>query len=122
MIANFQLDTKAAARADSQTPNIRKSGAFAGQITAARTYLTRSGAQMLEVIFVAHEGKRILIFVFSKRTDRKISGVTCSCPCRHAIASKMLTPSRARSKTVVETIRRPICSPILRGVKSVSFF
>ena len=27
MITNFQLDTKAAARADSQTPNIRRSGA-----------------------------------------------------------------------------------------------
>lgn len=57
MITNYQLDNKAAACADSQTPNIRKSGAFAGQITAARTYLTRSGAQMLEVIFVAHEGR-----------------------------------------------------------------
>ena len=67
MIANFQLDTKAAARADSQTPNIRKSGAFAGQITAARTYLTRSGAQMLEVIFVAHEGRaNINLCLFKK--------------------------------------------------------
>lgn len=67
MIANFQLDTKAAARADSQTPNIRKSGAFAEQITAARTYLTRSGAQMLEVIFVAHEGRaNINLCLFKK--------------------------------------------------------
>lgn len=67
MITNFQLDTKAAARADSQTPNIRKSGAFAGQITAARTYITRSGAQMLEIIFVAHEGKaNITLCLFKK--------------------------------------------------------
>ena len=67
MIVNFQLDTKAAARADSQTPNIRKSGAFAEQITAARTYLTRSGAQMLEVIFVAHEGRaNINLCLFKK--------------------------------------------------------
>lgn len=67
MITNFQLDTKAAARADSQTPNLRKSGAFAGQITAARTYLTRSGAQMLEIIFVAHEGKaNINLCLFKK--------------------------------------------------------
>lgn len=67
MITNFQLDTKAAARADSQTPNIRKSGAFAGQITAARTYITRSGAQMLEIIFVAHEGKaNINLCLFKK--------------------------------------------------------
>ncbi|WP_289702611.1 hypothetical protein [uncultured Parasutterella sp.] len=67
MITNFQLDTKAAARADSQTPNIRRSGAFAGQITAARTYITRSGAQMLEIIFVAHEGKaNINLCLFKK--------------------------------------------------------
>ena len=67
MITNFQLDTKAAARADSQTSNIRKSGAFAGQITAARTYITRSGAQMLEIIFVAHEGKaNITLCLFKK--------------------------------------------------------
>ncbi|WP_304474893.1 hypothetical protein, partial [uncultured Parasutterella sp.] len=58
---------KAAARADSQTPNIRRSGAFAGQITAARTYITRSGAQMLEIIFVAHEGKaNINLCLFKK--------------------------------------------------------
>lgn len=57
MILEFKLDTKAAIRADSQTPNIRHSGAYVGKITAARTYETRSGAQMMEIIFLAREGK-----------------------------------------------------------------
>ena len=67
MITEFKLDTKAAIRADSQTPNIRHSGAYVGKITAARTYITRSGAQMLEIIFVAHEGKaNITLCLFKK--------------------------------------------------------
>ena len=84
MITEFKLDTKAAIRADSQTPNIRHSGAYVGKITAARTYITRSGAQMLEIIFVAHEGKANIILCLFKKDgtenfgrDMFMSMLTC---------------------------------------------
>lgn len=112
MITNYQLDNKAAACADSQTPNIRKSGAFAGQITAARTYLTRSGAQMLEVIFVAHEGRADINLCLFKKDGSENFGRDMFMSILTCLRLKNVTPSRARSKTATEKIRRPIYSPI----------
>lgn len=98
MILEFKLDTKAAIRADSQTPNIRQSGAYVGKISAARTYETRSGAQMLEVIFVSHEGKANINLCLFKKDGSKNFG--------YDMFMAMLTCLRLKgSKPVKSTIK-----------------